>query len=191
MCKIIYLTSKRFDYTSRHFCNLLQQELRKRNLEVVYKPRNDVFNIFRTHKIYGIALGIDFYNDGGSGSGLTLNKRCSNIGRQFAYSLSNGLDDVYPDIIWRDITFVDSLDKEWYKFFNKISATTKAIFHLCTKNNEYEYETFITKEDKCVKVFADEIIRCIRSDYNTERYMEKVKFSRYQQQKRNKLNGNK
>ena len=87
MCKIIYLTSRRFDYASRHFCNLLQQELRKRNLEVVYKPRNDVFNIFRTHKIYGIALGIDFYNDGGSGSGLTLNKRCSNIGRQFAYRL--------------------------------------------------------------------------------------------------------
>ena len=190
MCKTVYLTSKRFDYASRYFCNLLKKELQKRNIDVVFKKNNDIFNIFRKRKVYGIALGFDFYNDGKNGSGLTLNKRCSNIGRQFAYSLSNGIDSIYPDIIWRDILFVDSKEKTWFKNFNKVSATTKAIFHLCTKNNEYEYEVFITYEERLVKVFADEIVRCLRSNYDTGNYMQRIQFARYKQQKR-KVDGNK
>lgn len=187
MCKTVFLTTKNFDYASVYFCNLLSQELRKRNIDVVYKPRG-LFGLFRRQRVYGIALAIDFYNDGKSGSGLTLNKRCSSIGRQFAYSLSNGIDMVYPNIIWRDLSFVDSSDKEWKRYFSKVNTTTKAIFHLCTKNNEFEYETFVTLEEKCVRVFTDEIVRCIRSNYDTEKYMEKVKFAKYQQQKR-KRNG--
>ena len=189
MCKIVYLTARRFDSASTYFCNLLKNELQKRNIDVVFGNSNDMLNVFRKHKVYGIALAFDFYKDHQSGSGLTLNKRCSSIGRQFAYSLSNGIDSIYPDIIWRDITFVDSDDKLWFKYFNKVSATTKAIFHLCTKNNEYEYETFITFEEKLVRVFADEIVRCLRSGYDTANYMQRVQFAKYKQQRERLKNG--
>lgn len=189
MCKTVYLTTKRFDYASNYFCGLLQKELQKRNIDVVFKSRNDLLTLFRRHKVYGIALAFEFYNDKRSGSGLTLNKRCSNIGRQFAYSLSNGIDSIYPDIIWRNIEFVDSEDKEWFKYFNKVSATTKAVFHLCTKNNEYEYETFITYEERLIRVFADEIVRCLRSNYDTANYMQRVQFAKYKQQRERLRNG--
>ena len=188
MCKTVYLTAKRFDSASIYFCNLLKEELKKRNVEVHFDYSNDILNIFRKHKIFGISIAFDFYKDYKRGSGLTLNRRCSNIGRQFAYNLSNDIDTIYPDIIWRDIEFVDSDNKLWYKFFNKVSSTTKAIFHLCTKNNEYEFETFITNEEKLVKVFADEIVRCLRSGYDTANYMQRVQFAKYKKQKE-KLNG--
>lgn len=189
MCKTVYLTAKRFDTVSNYFCGLLKKELQNRNIDVVFKSRNDLMTLFRRHKVYGIALAFDFYNDKLNGSGLTLNKRCSNIGRQFAYSLSNGIDSIYPDIIWRNIEFVDSEDKEWFKYFNKVSATTKAVFHLCTKNNEYEYETFITYEERLIRVFADEIVRCLRSNYDTSNYMKRVQFAKYKQQREKLKNG--
>lgn len=189
MCKIVYLTAKRFDTNSASFCNSLKSELEKRKVEVVFNKSNDIFNIFRKHKVYGISIAFDFYTDNKKGSGLTLSKRCSNIGRQFAYNLSNGIDGVYPDIIWRDISFVDSNDKIWYKYFNKVSSTTKAIFHLCTINNEFEFETFITNEERLVKVFADEIVRCLRSNYDTSNYMQRVQFAKYKQQRERLKNG--
>ena len=117
MCKIVYLTSKRFDKPSRIFKETLAEELRNRKVEVAVDYSYDLFNLFRKHKTYGIALAFDFYRDGKRGRGLTLNKNCSYIGRDFAYNLSNDLDILTPDIAWRDFKFVTSDDKEWFKFF--------------------------------------------------------------------------
>lgn len=178
MCKIVYLTSKRFDKPANEFKQALADELRSRNVEVVVDNSFDFFNYFRKHKTYGIALAFDFYRDGGQGCGLTLNKNCSYIGRDFAYNLSNDLDVLTPNILWRDFKFVTSEDREWYRFFNKVSSSTKAIFYLCTYNNPRDWETYSVAFEKIIKLFADEIVRCLRSDYNAEDYRKRVKLAK-------------
>lgn len=178
MCKIVYLTSKRFDKPSRIFKEALAEELRNRKVEVVVDSSYDVFNFWRKHETYGIALAFDFYRDGKRGCGLTLNKNCSFIGRDFAYNLSNDLDILTPDIAWRDFKFVTSDDKEWFKFFNKVSASTKAIFYLCTLNNPCDWENYSIAFKEIIKLFADEIVRCLRSNYNTEDYRKRVKLAK-------------
>lgn len=93
----------------------------------------------------------------------------------FAYNLSNDLDVLTPAIHWRDFKFVNSEDKEWFKFFNKVSSTTKAIFYLCTYNNSTDWDNYSVAFENIIKLFADEIVRCLRSDYDTEDYRKRVK----------------
>ena len=178
MCKIVYLTSKRFDGSAKKFKDALADELIRRNVQVVTDYSYDTLNCFRKHKTYGIALAFDFYKDGKSGCGLTLNKNCTYISRDFAYNLSNDFDLLTPNIHWRDFQFVDSYDKQWYKFFNKISASTKAIFYLCTRNNIVDYDNYSVMFSEIIKLFADEIVRCLRSNYNTEDYRKRVKLAK-------------
>lgn len=186
MCKIVYLTSRRFDEPSNKFKKALADELRKRNVEVVVDSSYDFFNYFRKHKTYGIALAFDFYRDGKEGCGLTLNKNCSAIGRDFAYNLSNEYDITTPRIHWRDFKYVNSDDREWYKFFNKVSSTTKAIFYLCTYTNESDWNAFSVAFENIIKLFADEIVRCLRSEYDTEDYRKRVKRAKLRTNKANK-----
>ena len=174
MCKIVYLTCNRFNREARDFRNSLAEELRKRNIEVVTGYAYDFFNFWRKHKTYGISIAFDFYNDGLRGAGLTLNKNCNYIARDFAYNLCNEIDNFTPEITWRDFKFVSSEDKTWFHYFNKISSTTKAIFHLCTKNNPVEWELFSVARENIVKLFANEIVRCLRSNYNSENYRKRV-----------------
>lgn len=178
MCKLVYLTSRRFDEHANKFKKALASELTNRKIDVVLDSSYDVFNLYRRHKTYGIALAFDFYRDGKQGCGLTLNKNCSFIGRDFAYNLSNNLDILTPNIRWRDFKFVSSEDKEWYKFFNRISSSTKAIFYLCTLNNPSDWENYSISFDKIIKLFADEIIRCLRSDYDADDYRKRVKLAK-------------
>lgn len=185
MCKIVYLTSKRFDKPSKNFRKALAKELRDRKIEVVEDYSYDILNCFRKHKTYGIAFAFDFYRDDKRGYGLTLNKNCTFIARDFAYSLSNNLDIITPNISWRNFEFVNSDDGEWFKFFNKVSSSLKIIFYLCTYNNANDLENYIVAFDKIVKAFADEIIRCLRSDYDSEEYRKRVKMSKIKIKKLN------
>lgn len=186
MCKIVYLTSRRFDESSNKFKKALADELRKRNVEVVVDSSYDFFNYFRKHKTYGIALAFGFYRDGKEGCGLTLNKNCSAIGRDFAYNLSNDYDILTPRLHWRDFKYVNSDDREWYKFFNKVSSTTKAIFYLCTYTNENDWNAFSVAFENIVKLFAEEIVRCLRSEYDTEDYRKRVRRAKLRTNKVNK-----
>ena len=183
MCKVVYLTCSRFNREARDFRDALARELRSRNVEVVVGSSYDVFNFWRRHKTYGISLAFDFYNDGKDGAGLTLNKNCSCIARDFAYSLCNSIDTVVPNIIWRNFNFVDSYDKQWYRAFNKVSSTTKAIFYLCTKNNPVEWDVYLVSREQMVTLFADEIVRCLRSNYDSENYRKRVKIARLKTRK--------
>lgn len=183
MCKTVYLTSKRFDTPANNFKKALAGELRARGVEVVVDYAYDWLNFLRSHKTFGIAIAFNFYRDGESGSSLTLNKNCSAISREFNYNLSNAYDTVTPNILWRDFTFVSSNDKEWFKYFNKISSNIKSIFYLCTYTNKRDWENFSLEYDKIIKVFADEIIRCLRSDYKTDDYRKRVKASRIRTRK--------
>jgi len=178
MCKVVYLTSKRFDKPSKIFKKALAAELRNHKVEVVVDYAYDLFNCFRKHKTYGIAFAFDFYRDDKQGYGLTLSKNCSFIGRYFTYNLSNNLDVLTPTIRWRDFEFVNSENKEWYKFFNQISSPTKAIFYLCTLNNYSDWENYSIAFDKIVKLFADEIVRYLRSNYNADNYLKRVKLAK-------------
>lgn len=178
MCKIVYLTSRCFDRASRQFRSALAEELRNRKIEVVENSVCRLKQYFMSHKTYGIAIAIDFFNDKRGGCGLTLNKRCSYISRDFAYNLSNSLDILTPSIRWRDFKFVDSDDKDWFEFFNKVSASTKTILYLCTKNNEEDWESYQLAFNKLVKSFADEIVRCLRSNYDYIKYHQSVKLAR-------------
>lgn len=178
MCQIVYLTSRCFDAPSREFKQALAEELEKRKVSVVTDTTCGIKRFFRSHHTYGMAIAIDFFRDGNSGCGLTLNQQCSFISRDFAYSISNMLDKLTPRIRWRDFKFVDSNDKTWKMFFDKINSTTKAIFYLCTYNNAVEYDAFMAKFDLIVKAFADEIIRCLRSNYDVEDYQKRVRMAK-------------
>ena len=95
-----------------------------------------------------------------------------------AYNLSNSFDVLTPRIKWRDFRFVESDDIEWKTYFDKISSETKAIFYLCTYNNDVEYDSFCSVFDKVVKSFADEIIRCLRSNYDYNDYQKRVRLAK-------------
>ena len=178
MCKVVYLTTRCFDSSAKKFRDALADELRNRNVEVVTNSSCLFKQYFMSHKTYGIAIAIDFYKDKKDGCGLTLNKKCSFISRDFAYNLSNALDLLTPSIRWRDFKFVDSYDREWYRFFNKISASTKAILYLCTKNNANDWDSYQTAFYKLVKSFADEIVRCLRSNYDYNKYQQSSKLAK-------------
>ena len=167
------MISNRFDYNSIRFIEKLEQELSNRKIEVVIDNTYDFLTFFKRHKTYGISIGFDFYKDSESGRGIILNKFSSNISRAFAYGLSSNIDKVLPSK-WREFEFVKSDNKTWYKFFNKISAEAKIIFYFGSKNNTEEFEEFLTSSEKFVKVFADEIVRCLRSDYNYLDYQKRI-----------------
>lgn len=181
MCKIVYLTVKRFDKQSKEFRCSLANELRRKGVEVVEAYNQDIFNRFRKHKTYGVALAFEFYKDGGSGRGLTLRKDSSYINREFAYNLSNNLDFIQPNIRWRELTFLESNDKPWYNAFNKVSSETKAIFNLCTSNNPTDLEKYFVSFNETIRKFSDEIIRCLRSEYDVENYRKRVKVAKRKQ----------
>ena len=178
MCKIVYLTTRCFDKASRDFRDALAEELRSRKIEVVVNSTCYLKQLFAKHHTYGMAIAIDFFRDNQNGCGLTLNRKCPFISRDFAYNLSNILDILTPTIKWRDFKFVDSDDDDWYKFFNKISASTKTIIYLCTKNNEQDWETYQLAFDKLIKSFANEIIRCLRSNYDYIKYNQSAKLAK-------------
>ena len=178
MCKIVYLTSKSLNSPAKKFRDALAKELRKRNIEVVCNGTNFFKRLFSRHKTYGIAIAIDFFYDKKDGCGMTLNKRCSNLSRMFAYSLSNNLDILTPQIRWRDFKFVDSNDKEWYRYFNNVSSNTKAILYLCTFNNPSDVNNYTIAFDLIVNSFAEEIVRCLRSNYNTEDYSKRLQIAK-------------
>lgn len=183
MCNIVYLTVHRGDRSAKRFREALASELRARRITVVEDYSYDLFNFWKRHKTYGIALAFDFYRDGQRGSGLTLNKNCSSIGRSFAYELCNAIDGITPEFVWRDLQFVESDNKEWFKFFNKVSSNTKAVFHLCSRGNEYDWDVYSIHFPQMVKIFADEIVRCLRSEYNTENYLKRARAAKLKLQK--------
>lgn len=178
MCKIVHLTSKRFDIAAKHFKSLLKEELEQKGVVVVLDNSYDIFNAFKKHNTYGISIAIDFYKDDGDGKGIIINKHCSNISKAFSYNLSNILDETLPTIKWRGISFVKSDDKIWYNFFNKVSSETKVILKLCTKTNKQNYFDYNSSVDKIVELFSEEIVRCLRSDYNYITYQKRVELSR-------------
>ena len=178
MCKTVYITTRSFDIPAREFKTALADELRNRKVEVVTDTTCALKRLFRKHKTYGMAIAIDFFRDGKDGCGLTLNKQCSYISRDFAYNISNLMDTLTPRIRWRDFRFVDGEVFEWRKFFYKISSETKAIFYLCTYNNDVDYDIYSAAMENIVKAFADEIIRCLRSNYDYRDYQRRVKIAK-------------
>lgn len=181
----VYLTSKRFDSPARNLRNAIFNELKKRGVDgIKIGNSQDVLNMFRSHKTFKIAIAFDFYKDGMKGSGITLNEDCSSISRDFAYTLSSNYDVITPMISWRDIRFVDSYDKEWFRFFNNISANTKMIFHLCTYNNPSDKDEFHTSFEKIVSLFVEEIIRCLRSECDSDNYRKRVEIAKMKKNKR-------
>lgn len=175
MCDVVYLTVHRGDKPARQFCRSLALSLRQRKIKVVEEYSYDIFNFWKRHRTFGIALAFDFYRDDKRGSGLTLNKNCSAIGRDFAYELCNAIDRISPEIIWRDFQFVDSDNSEWYRFFNKVSSNTKSIFHLCNCTIEADWDVYSTHFERLISVFTDEIVRCLRSKYDPDDYRKRVR----------------
>lgn len=175
MCNIVYLTVNRGDRAARRFTAALAAALRARRIETVEEYSYDLLNFWKRHRTYGIALAFDFYDDSIRGSGLTLNKNCSTIGRDFAYELCNAIDRTMPETLWRDFQFVKSDDRTWYRFFNQVSSNTKSIFHLCNKRIDADWEIYNTHFEQLVKIFTDEIVRCLRSRYNPDEYRKRVR----------------
>ena len=63
-------------------------------------------------------------------------------------------------------------------FTETSSSETKAIFYLCTYNNDVDYDIYSAAMYKIVKAFADEIIRCLRSNYDYKDYQRRVKIAK-------------
>lgn len=178
MCKVVYLTTKSFDSPAKLFRDKLAEELEHRGVEVVKNSTNWFKRLFAKHRTYGIALAIDFFRDGYDGCGLILNEKCSNISREFAYNISNTLDLLTPHIRWRDCIFVNSYNPEWFRFFNNVSSNTKAIFYLCTYNNPVDLNNYNIAFYSIIQAFADDIVRCLRSNYDYNEYMKNVRRSK-------------
>lgn len=187
MCKVVYLTNRRFCRQASEFRKALAEELRKRKIEVVEDNAIDLFNLFRRHKIYGIALAFDFYEDGESGCGLMLNKNCSLICRDFSYNLSSAVDSLMPMVQWREFDIVSSDNKLWSRFFKGVSSTTKAVFYLCNRKISSDMDYFYTVRDEIIKKFAEEIVRCLRSDYDIDAYRKRVKAIKFMNNGNKKL----
>lgn len=189
MCKVVYLTSKRFNAEARYFVQALAEELRRRRIEVVVGNAYDVWNYFRPHRTYGIALAIDFFTDRKDGCSLTLNQVCPALTRDFAYNLSNHYDLLTPQIRWRSFSFVDSYDPQWYRFFNRVSAEVKLIIYPATLTNEGDMDAYKSAQPDIIKAFADEILRCLRSNYDSHAYARSAKAARIRINERMKRNG--
>lgn len=187
MCKIVYLTRRAFNRPAKRFINALAYELRKKNVEVVTSNTNLLRVVGKRHRMYGIAIAIDFFNDGASGGGLTLNRRSSKMSRLFASYISNDVDRVMSSVFWRNFTFVDSDDKYWYRYFNNVSSEIKVVFHLCTINNVDDANSFYNSFDDLVKSFASEIIRCLRSNYKVSTYIKSAKIAKRKLEQLNKI----
>lgn len=184
MCKVVYLTSRRFCAESRRFVQSLAEVLQRHNIEVAVGNAYDLFNCMRPHRTYGIALAIDFFKDNSDGCSLTLNCVCPNLTRDFAYNLSNHYDLLTPRIRWRSFRFVTSDEKVWYRFFNKVSAEVKMIFYPATITSEGDMDAYLSSRDQIIEVFADEIIRCLRSNYNYNSYSKSAKAARIRMNER-------
>jgi len=178
MCKVVYLTRKSFNRHAKYFVNALENELRSRKIKVVSRSTNFVKALIKKHREYSVAIAIDFFDDYGKGGGLTLNKRCSEMSKVFASILSDNVDRIMPRVYWRDLRFVSSDDADWYKYFNNVSAEIKMIFYLCTINNANDLEEYHASFDKLIKIFADEIVRCLRSDDDYKTYIKSVKIAK-------------
>lgn len=189
MCKVVYLTSKRFNAEARRFIQALAAELRWRRIEVVVGNAYDVWNYFRPHRTYGIAMAVDFFTDQKDGCSLTLNRVCPALTRDFAYNLSNHYDILTPQIRWRSFLFVDSYDRQWYRFFNRVSAEVKLIIYPATLTNEGDMDAYLSARDGIIRVFADEIVRCLRSNYDYNAYARAAKAARIRINERMKHNG--
>ena len=189
MCKVVYLTSKRFNAEARRFIQALAAELRRRRIEVVVGNAYDVWNYFRPHRTYGIAMAVDFFADQKDGCSLTLNRVCPALTRDFAYNLSNHYDILTPQIRWRSFLFVDSYDRQWYRFFNRVSAEVKLIIYPATLSCEGDMDAYLSARDGIIRVFADEIVRCLRSNYDYNAYARAAKAARIRINERMKHNG--
>lgn len=189
MGRVVYLTSKRFNTEARSFVRELADELRRRCVEVVTGNAYDVWNYFRPHRTYGVAMAVDFFHDHGDGCSLTLNRVCPALTRDFAYNLSNHYDILTPQIRWRSFTFVDSHDRQWYRFFNRVSAEVKLIIYPATLTNEGDMDAYQNAKVDIIKVFADEILRCLRSNYNYNAYAKAAKAARIRINEIMKRNG--
>lgn len=175
MSNSVYLTSRLFNDTAMMFRRALAKELSSRNIKVIEDNSFPLKRIFRSRKNCGIAIAIDFFDDGKEGSGIKLNKGCTTISRDFAYTISNELDKIAPQLRWRDFEFISAIDKNWRNYFHNVGGEVKVIFYLCTINNEEDFDIFSTHFNDMVKVFADEIVRCIRSNYKSLVYQKKLR----------------
>lgn len=189
MRKVVYLTSKRFNAEARRFVHDLAEELRRRRVEVVTGSAYDVWNYFRPHRTYGVAIAVDFFTDRDDGCSLTLNCVCPALTRDFAYNLSNHYDLLTPQIRWRSFSFVDSHDPQWYRFFNRISAEVKLIIYPATLTNEGDMDAYKSAKPDIIKAFADEILRCLRSNYDSHAYARAAKAARIRINEIMKRNG--
>ena len=108
------------------------------------------------------------------GFGVLLNENCSLINKLFNYNLSKNLDIKFPEIRWEVFDFVNINNKYWKLFFNKVNSKINIIFSLGNKN---EIEIFELYSDDFVKIFVDEILRCIRSDFNLIKYERQTKIA--------------
>ena len=178
MCNIVYLTRKSFNIPAKQFVDALESELKSRKIKVVSRSTNFVKAVIKKHREYSIAIAIDFFNDHNKGGGLTLNKRCSEMSRVFSSMLSDSVDRIMPSVYWRDFRFVSSDNHGWYRYFNNVSAETKVIFYLCTINNANDLEIYRASFDKLIKTFADEIVRCLRSNNNYKTYIKSVEIAK-------------
>ena len=88
------------------------------------------------------------------------------------------MDDFTPTIRWRGFNFVSSYDRNWFKFFNGVSADSKLIFYLCTLTNRNEVECFDNEHKNIEQAFASEIVRYIRNASDAERYVRQSQIAR-------------
>ncbi len=170
--KEVYLTYSAFDLRVSNLVHEITNELKKKNIRVIVTNSFRIKRIFNKRQTADIAIA--FLRNKKMGFGVLLNENCSLINKLFNYNLSKNLNINFPEIHWELFDFINIKNKYWKLFFSKVNSRINIIFSLGNKN---EIEIFELYSDDFVKIFVDEILRCIRSDFNLIKYERQTKIA--------------
>ncbi len=180
MQKTVYLTYPLFDLRVSNLVHKMANELKKKNIKVIVKKSFIVKRIFSKRQTVDIAIA--FLRDKKIGFGILTNENCSLINKIFNYNLPKNLNIKFPEIHWKTFDFVNKNNKYWKLFFSKVNSKINMIFFW---GNEEEIEIYELYSDDFVKIFVDEIVRCLRSDFDLLKYERQTKIAENKNKKNN------
>lgn len=172
MQKTVYLTYPLFDLRVSNLVHEIANELKKKGIKVIVTNSFKIKRAFNERQTVDIAIA--FLRNKKMGFGVLLNENCSLINKIFNYNLSKNLNIKFPEIHWKTFDFVNKNNKYWKLFFSKVNSKINMIFFW---GNEEEIEICELNLNDFIKVFVDEIVRCLRSDFDLLKYERQTKIA--------------
>lgn len=178
--KEVFLTYSVFDFNSKFFVKELKKELIRKNISVYVKSSSLFKSFFGKNKTYDICIAF-VVDKKRKGSSILMNQESTLFNKIFGYNLSINLDNPSLNIRWETLQFVSSNIFKWKYFFRKSRGKVSLIFIFGDKQI---FDNYLRYEKNTIKLFSDEIVRCLRSNFDLMNYQRRVKIAK------NKFNKN-